>query len=113
MDSERFSGAWYAAVAAWNEDDLGPMSALLTPDCEFPFVGSSRDEIIAFLKQDRADGLVRHDPVSVTVSGSVLVTIARNTHADGSTWYVGGALRFNEDGQVFYMTAVDERAPVD
>ena len=113
MDSERLAGAWSAAMAAWNEDDYEPLAALMTPDCEFPFVGSSRDEIVAFLKQDRANGLVRHDPVSVTVAGSVLVTIARNTQADGTTWYVGGAARFNDDGQVFYMTAVDERAPVD
>jgi len=113
MDSETFTSAWSAAMAAWNDDDYGPLEALMTPDCQFPFVGQSRDEIIASLKQGRADGHVRHDPVTITACGTVLVTIAKNTFADGTTAYVGGAARFNDAGQVFYMTAVDERAPVD
>jgi hypothetical protein len=112
MNSEQLTGAWSAAVAGWNEGDFGPMSALMAPDCIFDHVGTSRDEIIAFLQKERADGQLRHDPVCVTASGSVLVTIARNTFADGSTSFAGGAMRFNDDGQIFYIAAVDERAEV-
>ncbi|MFT3851464.1 MAG: hypothetical protein QM733_01775 [Ilumatobacteraceae bacterium] len=53
-------------------------------------------------------GWTRHDTISVSGAGSVLVALARNTYADGTTFRVGGVARFDEDGAVFYLVAADE-----
>jgi hypothetical protein len=113
VDTERMCAAWIQAANSLNEHgNLDGFGALLHENCVFEHVGTSRDEIMTALQANVDAGWLRHDTVSVHAAGSVLVALARNTDADGSTAYVGGVVRFDDDGKVVYLAAADEASPL-
>jgi hypothetical protein len=112
METGQLCAAWASAIAGLNEDDFTVFEELLAPACVFDHVGSSRNEIIEAFKRDRASGWRRHEILGITTADQLLATTARNVQADGTVVHVAGVVRFNQDGQIVYMSAIDQHAPL-
>ena len=111
MDSGQLCAAWASAIAGLNEDDLSVFEVLLAPECVFSPAGTSCDEIIATFKHQRANGWRRHEILSIVAGGPLLASTARNVSADGTTAHVAGVIRFNDNGQIIYMSSIEENPP--
>jgi hypothetical protein len=101
--------AFADTIAAFNAGDSGPFLSLLDEKCNWPGVGTTAGEIKSAFEGLREQGWVRHDVLSVTSSGSLMVELAHNTMADGTTWGVGGVLKFADNGKLIEIHSTDER----
>jgi hypothetical protein len=103
--------AYMDAIAAFNAGDLQPTIDQYNEKCNWPGFGTTRAEIAAALEGYRQMGWVRHDVLSMCSAGALVVGIARNTMADGTSFLVRAAMRFAEDGTVIEVQALTDDAP--
>jgi SnoaL-like domain len=111
MDADKNVARWGRVVDRFNEGDLEPMAAMLAEDCVFHSslgpVGTTRDEIIASIRQAREAGWTGHFPISLSAAGDFLTGVFRNDYADGSSVVAAGILRFRDDGQIVEMRSME------
>jgi hypothetical protein len=100
--------AFADTIAAFNAGD-SPFLTLLDEKCNWPGVGTTAGEIKSAFEALRKQGWVRHDILSVSSSGSLMVELGRNTMADGTRWGVGGVLKFAENGKLIEIHSTDEQ----
>ena len=111
MDTSQYADAWQTAVEGFNRGDLEPLSRLLADGCEFNSsmgpVGTSRDEIVARMREGLDGGWTSHNLLGVHAAGEFLTSCYRNDFSDGSSFFGAGVLRFGPDGKIAEIRSLE------
>lgn len=116
-DDSRNMLAYQQAAARFGE--TGSMAAvleLIAADTVFMVNGApvavGRGEIAKAVDIGVQQGWIRHEIVSAAAAGGVVVITYRNIYRDGPTQDGGGALVFDDAGQITHMCAFNAQSPI-
>ena len=104
MDEATMVRTYTEAIEALNSGDLVGFGAMLADRCSVmrgnQQIAETREEFVSAISQARERGLIRHDIVSASGHGQVLVSLFHDSFSHGSTVNGGGLLLFNDEGKV-------------
>jgi hypothetical protein len=90
------------------------MAKLLADRCEFTAsgtrIGNTRAEILSALKQGRADGWLRHVPLSLSGADAFVASVFRNEYADGTSFVAAGIMRVDDSGHLCEIVSLEPPA---